>query len=84
MLSGRGELTVNGRAIEIAEPGCHPLVEHPHHTAGVLELAVGDGLELPHDLLHPGGASSRWPRSPSSLMSRGGPPSSSTTAVPGQ
>ncbi len=40
--------------------------------------------DLPRHLLHPGGRSSGWPRSPSIRMSRGGAPSSSTTAVPGQ
>ena len=74
----RGELTVNGRAIEVAGPGCHPLVEHPHHTAGVLELAVGAGLECHMTCFTPGVASSRCPRSPSRRMSRGGPPSSSS------
>ncbi len=42
---GRGVLTVNGRSVEVTEPGCQPLVEHPHHTAGVLDLSVGEGLE---------------------------------------
>ena len=56
----------------------------PHHTAAVLELAAGPGLVLPHDVLHPGGRSSACPRSPSRRMSRGGPVSSTRTAVPGQ
>ncbi len=43
--AGRGELTVGGRAIAVSEPGCQLLVEHPHHTAGVLELGVGEGVE---------------------------------------
>src|SRR3712207_6836428 len=40
VFSGRGEVTVNGRPIAVNVPGCHPLIEHPHHTAGVLDLAV--------------------------------------------
>jgi hypothetical protein len=54
VLSGRGELVVNGRALAIEEPGCHPLVEHPHHTPGVLELSVGDGLECHMTCFTPG------------------------------
>jgi hypothetical protein len=54
VLSGRGRIEVNGRAIEVEVPGCHPLVEHPHHTAGVLELAVGDGVECHMTCFTPG------------------------------
>ena len=35
-------------------PGCHALVEHDHHTAGVLELAVGAGLECHMTCFTPG------------------------------
>jgi hypothetical protein len=44
VLDGAGELAVNGRAVTVSEPGCFPLVEHPHHTAGVLDLQVGSGV----------------------------------------
>ena len=44
VLEGRGELIVNGEAVPIEAPGCHPLVEHPRHTEGVLSLEVGPGL----------------------------------------
>ncbi len=44
VLEGAGTLRVNGEEREIAFSGCHPLVEHPHHTEGVLELELGDGL----------------------------------------
>jgi thiol-disulfide isomerase/thioredoxin len=44
VFDGAGEVRVNGRPLTIAEPGCFPLVEHPHHSAAVLELEVGDGL----------------------------------------
>ena len=64
VLSGRGELTVNGRAIAIAEPGCHPLVEHPHHTAAVLELEVGAGLECHMTCFTPGAPAPGAPAPP--------------------
>jgi len=44
VLEGRGEVVANGRAIAVGASGAHPLVEHPHHTEGVLELVVGDGV----------------------------------------
>ena len=44
VLDGRGTVTANGRTIEVTHPGCYPLIEHPRHTVGVLELAVGDGV----------------------------------------
>ena len=34
----------NGTPIAVEHSGCHVLVEHDRHTAGVLELAVGDGV----------------------------------------
>ena len=44
VLSGRGEVSANGRAIAVQHPGAYPLVEHERHTAGVLDLRVGDGV----------------------------------------
>src|SRR5215213_4699041 len=44
VLEGAGELSANGRTIAVEGPGCFALVEHAHHTARVLELAVGPGL----------------------------------------
>jgi thiol-disulfide isomerase/thioredoxin len=44
VLEGRGEVRVDGRAIAVDGPGAYPLVEHPRHTRGVLELEVGDGV----------------------------------------
>jgi AhpC/TSA family len=44
VLEGEGEVAANGRTIAVSEPGCFPLVEHPHHTAAVLELEVGPGV----------------------------------------
>jgi AhpC/TSA family len=54
VLEGEGELIVNGSARTISEPGCHPLVEHPHHTAGVLDMRVGDGLTCHMTCFTPG------------------------------
>ena len=34
----------NGREIAVAHSGCFALVEHERHTAGVLDLEVGDGV----------------------------------------
>ncbi len=34
----------SGREIAVAHSGCFALVEHDRHTAGVLELDVGDGV----------------------------------------
>jgi mannose-6-phosphate isomerase-like protein (cupin superfamily) len=45
VLSGTGTVTANGREVAVAHPGAFPLVEHPHHTTGVLDLVVGDGVE---------------------------------------
>jgi len=44
VLSGHGSMRVNGREIAVDGPGCYPLIEHPHHTQGVLELEVGQGV----------------------------------------
>lgn len=44
VLSGAGVVRVNGRELAIERPGAHPLIEHEHHTAGVLALEVGEGL----------------------------------------
>jgi hypothetical protein len=54
VLEGSGEVIANGRAFEVAEPGCYPLVEHPHHTAGVLELHVGAGVTCHATCFTPG------------------------------
>jgi hypothetical protein len=44
VVDGEGELRVNGRTVAVTEPGCVALLEHPHHTAAVLELEVGPGV----------------------------------------
>jgi hypothetical protein len=44
VLDGRGVAIANGRRIAVEHPGCYPLIEHRHHTAGRLELRLGDGV----------------------------------------
>jgi hypothetical protein len=44
VLDGRGTVVANGQAIEVAHPGCYPLVTHDCHTEGVLDLEIGDGV----------------------------------------
>jgi len=39
-----GGVRVNGREISVGHSGCHALVEHDRHTAGVLELELGAGV----------------------------------------
>ena len=34
----------HGRLIEVEHPGCYPLIEHPRHTVGVLELELAGGV----------------------------------------
>ena len=44
VLDGRGTVLANGRPAEVQHPGCHALIEHDRHTAGVLELEVSDAV----------------------------------------
>jgi hypothetical protein len=44
VLSGRGVVRANGTEVRVDHPGAYPLIEHPRHTAGVLDLEVGDGV----------------------------------------
>jgi len=64
VLDGAGELTVNGRVLAIGEPGCHLLVEHPHHARAVLELDVGEGLTCLATCFTPGVPDPRDPGLP--------------------
>jgi hypothetical protein len=59
VLSGEGEVVVNGRPVPVSEPGCFPLVEHPHHTAGVLDLRIGPGVTCHATCFTPGVAAPR-------------------------
>jgi thiol-disulfide isomerase/thioredoxin len=64
VLEGAGEVTVNGRAIAVSEPGCFPLVEHPHHTAAVLDLQIGPGVTCHATCFTPGVAAPHAPDRP--------------------
>jgi hypothetical protein len=44
VLSGEGVVRANGAEIAVTHPGAYPLVEHPRHTTGVLDLEVGEGV----------------------------------------
>jgi hypothetical protein len=59
---GSGELRANGRRVEVSEPGCVALVEHPCHTRGVLELQAGAGVTVHATCFTPGVAAA--PRAP--------------------
>jgi hypothetical protein len=54
VLDGRGAVDVDGVRIEITHSGAYPLVEHDRHTAGTLELHVGDGVECLATCFTPG------------------------------
>jgi thiol-disulfide isomerase/thioredoxin len=62
VLDGVGAVTVNGgrahggRTLSIEHPGAYPLIEHEFHTAGVLELQIGDGVECVATCFTPGSA----------------------------
>jgi thiol-disulfide isomerase/thioredoxin len=64
VLEGTGEVRVNGRALAVTQPGCYPLVEHPHHTAGVLDLQIGDGVICHATCFTPGVAAPDAPAPP--------------------
>ena len=44
VLEGAGSVRANGVELVVDGCGCYPLIEHERHTAGVLELEVGDGV----------------------------------------
>jgi thiol-disulfide isomerase/thioredoxin len=54
VLSGSGSVTANGVEIAVRHPGAYPLVEHERHTAGVLDLQVGDGVTCHQVCFTPG------------------------------
>jgi hypothetical protein len=62
VVEGAGELRVNGRVVAVEGPGCVALVEHPVHSAGVLELEVGPGVRCLATCFTPGVAPA--PRAP--------------------
>jgi len=54
VLDGRGTVRANGQEIAVEHPGCFALLEHAHHTAGMLVLEVGDGVECLATCFTPG------------------------------
>jgi thiol-disulfide isomerase/thioredoxin len=54
VLEGEGEVVADGRPFAVSHPGCYPLVEHPHHTAAVLDLRVGAGVTCHATCFTPG------------------------------
>jgi hypothetical protein len=64
VLEGEGAVTVNGRTIPVSEPGCFPLVEHPHHTAAVLDFEIGPGVTCHATCFTPGVAAPHAPAPP--------------------
>jgi hypothetical protein len=61
VVDGAGALRANGRVVEVSGPGAVALIEHPQHTAGVLELEVGPGLEVLATCFTPGVATAPGP-----------------------
>ncbi len=56
IVEGSGVLRVNGEAIALAAPGAYPLIEHPRHTPGVIELEPGNGVRCLATCFTPGAA----------------------------
>ncbi|HEX8104507.1 MAG TPA: redoxin domain-containing protein [Solirubrobacteraceae bacterium] len=54
VLDGEGTVRANGREVAVTHPGAYPLVEHPHHTVGVLELEIGSGVTCHATCFTPG------------------------------
>ena len=60
VLDGAGTVRVNGGTaaggaeLEVTHPGAYPLLEHERHTADVLELEVGTGVQCLATCFTPG------------------------------
>jgi hypothetical protein len=60
VLDGRGTVRFNDQAgarsgeLSVAHPGAYPLIEHERHTAGVLALECGPGVECLATCFSPG------------------------------
>jgi hypothetical protein len=61
-LDGRGAVRVNGREFIVDGPGVYPLAEHEHHTEGVLELEIGEGVTCFQTCFTPGAPDPTGPR----------------------
>jgi hypothetical protein len=64
VLSGSGVVRANGREVVVDHPGAYPLLEHPHHTAGVLELDVPEGVLCEAVSFTPGVVPPGWSEDP--------------------
>jgi thiol-disulfide isomerase/thioredoxin len=64
VLDGEGSVRADGRTITVTEPGCFPLVEHPHHTVGELAFEVGPGVTCYATCFTPGAEAPRDPARP--------------------
>ena len=64
VLEGEGEVVANGRSFGVGAPGCYALVEHAHHTAGVLDLRIGPGVTCHATCFTPGVAAADAPGRP--------------------
>jgi hypothetical protein len=54
VVEGEGELRANGSAFAVTAPGAIPVLEHPHHTEGVLALEAGPGVTVHATCFSPG------------------------------
>jgi hypothetical protein len=54
VVEGEGVVRANGRELVVTEPGCFAVLEHPRHTAGVLELEVPDSVTVHATCFTPG------------------------------
>jgi hypothetical protein len=54
VVEGQGVVRANARELVVTEPGCFPVLEHPRHTAGELELEVSDGVIVHATCFTPG------------------------------
>jgi len=54
VVDGEGIVRANGRELRVTEPGCFPVLEHPRHTVGELELAVGESVTVHATCFTPG------------------------------
>ncbi len=57
VLEGSGVVSVNGRTLEIEQPGCYELVSHARSTEGELALELGPGVRCHAVCFTPGLAS---------------------------
>jgi thiol-disulfide isomerase/thioredoxin len=55
VLAGAGTVTVNdSRTLTVEHSGAYPLIEHERHTAGVLDLRIGEGVTCVATCFTPG------------------------------